>query len=624
MSDISFVRTEMLPEQAPPSTSVGALGWARENLFSGWFNSILTVLSVAAVLGFLSFLLPWVFSPTWASASLSECREILHVMGKDGHFAGACWGVIRDRWVQLMFGFYPSEFYWRPLLAFVLLVVALAPILFSGTSKKLLWFSAIFPFIFPWLMWGGNIWGPILVMFGIVLAIVAYKYIAKIAGALGGIIAAVVIALLWWSFAVGSINAGLTSMISSARTDSTYAKMEMRAQTIPPQIAALEAEIDAVKETLSSVSDTKKEILGRFAALNPEETDDHSTAPRTLEHEAIEDEFRGYIAEIAKPRKDLAVLTLALLKKQKALSSANRLMKAMDAKPGRLAEIETLKGAAASARTNLPASVSGLDDIDDVDEGTSKADIQALKDAISIENKINAQTSAVADVDAQVGLVGLKPVISRNFGGFMLSILIGVVAIACSLPIGIVLALGRQSDLLIVKSLCITFIEFIRGVPLITLLFVASTLLNIFLPPGTNFDIILRVLIMVTLFAAAYMAEVVRGGLAALPKGQYEGADSLGLDYWQAQRLIIMPQALKISIPGIVSTFIGVFKDTTLVSIIGLLDPLGLSNAIRADQSWNGIVWELYGFIAVMFFIVCFSMSRYSMFLERKLQTGHS
>ena len=205
----------------------------------------------------------------------------------------------------------------------------------------------------------------------------------------------------------------------------------------------------------------------------------------------------------------------------------------------------------------------------------------------------------------------------------MLSITIGVVAIACSLPLGIVMALGRQSDLMIVKYLCVGFIEFIRGVPLITLLIVASTLLNIFLPPGTNFDIILRVLIMVTLFASAYMAEVIRGGLAALPKGQYEGADSLGLDYWQAQRLIIMPQALKISIPGIVSTFIGVFKDTTLVSIIGLLDPLGLSTAIRADQNWNGIVWELYGFIALVFWIFCFSMSRYSMYLERKLQTGH-
>ena len=168
------------------------------------------------------------------------------------------------------------------------------------------------------------------------------------------------------------------------------------------------------------------------------------------------------------------------------------------------------------------------------------------------------------------------------------------------------MALGRQSNLLIVKSVCVGFIEFIRGVPLITLLFVASTLLNYFLPRGTSFDIILRVIIMVTLFASAYMAEVIRGGLAALPKGQYEGADSLGLNYWQATRLIIMPQALKISIPSIVSTFIGLFKDTTLVSIIALLDPIGLSTNIRADQAWNGIIWELYGFIAVVFWIFMF------------------
>lgn len=174
-----------------------------------------------------------------------------------------------------------------------------------------------------------------------------------------------------------------------------------------------------------------------------------------------------------------------------------------------------------------------------------------------------------------------------------------------------------------IKSVCVVVIEFIRGVPLITLLFTASLLLNYFLPPGTTFDLILRVIIMVTLFASAYMAEVIRGGLAALPKGQYEAADALGLNYWKAQRLIIMPQALKISIPGIVNTFIGLFKDTTLVVFIGLLDPIGLSNAIRADTNWNGIYWELFIFIAALFFIFCFGMSRYSMYLERKLKTDH-
>ena len=222
-----------------------------------------------------------------------------------------------------------------------------------------------------------------------------------------------------------------------------------------------------------------------------------------------------------------------------------------------------------------------------------------------------------------IASIGIESIDSDQMGGFMLSITIGVTGIALSLPIGVVLALGRQSPLFIVKIICVGFIEFIRGVPLITLLFVASVLLNYFLPPGTNFDLVLRVMIMVTFFAAAYMAEVIRGGLAALPKGQYEAADALGLDYWKATRLIIMPQALKISIPNIVSNFIGLFKDTTLVSIVGLLDPMGLSRAILADQNWNGIVWEIYAFIAVLFWIFTFGMSRYSMYLERKLQTGH-
>jgi len=160
----------------------------------------------------------------------------------------------------------------------------------------------------------------------------------------------------------------------------------------------------------------------------------------------------------------------------------------------------------------------------------------------------------------------------------------------------------------------------IRGVPLIVWLFTAQLLLNYFLPPGTNFDLTLRVIIMVTLFASAYIAEVVRGGLAALPKGQYEGADSLGLSYWQSMQLIVLPQALKISIPGIVNTFIGLFKDTTLVVFIGLADPIGFSNLIRASTDWNGIYWELFIFIGAMFFLCCYSMGRYSLYLEKKLQ----
>ena len=220
--------------------------------------------------------------------------------------------------------------------------------------------------------------------------------------------------------------------------------------------------------------------------------------------------------------------------------------------------------------------------------------------------------------------IGLEPIDSDQFGGFLLSFVIGVTAISASLPIGILLALGRLSDMPLIKMLCVGFIEVIRGVPLITMLFTASLLLQYFLPPQTNFDLILRVIILVTLFSAAYIAEVVRGGLAALPRGQYEAADALGLNYWQAQRLIIMPQALKISIPGIVSSFIGLFKDTTLVALVGLADPLqGIRKIVLADIDWKGIFWEPFIFVGAIFFVVCFSMSRYSMYLERKLKTDH-
>ena len=221
------------------------------------------------------------------------------------------------------------------------------------------------------------------------------------------------------------------------------------------------------------------------------------------------------------------------------------------------------------------------------------------------------------------GWFGLEHVESSRFGGFLLTVLIGVTGIAVSLPLGIALALGRYSSMPVVRTLSIWYIEFIRGVPLITLLFVASTLLNYFMPPGTYFDLLLRVIIMVIMFSAAYLAEVVRGGLAAIPQGQFEAADALGLNYARSIRLIILPQALKISIPGIMNTFIGLYKDTTLVIVVGLLDPLGIGRAALADSKWQGLSTELYIFVAMGFFISCFAMSRYSLYLERKLDTGH-
>ena len=232
--------------------------------------------------------------------------------------------------------------------------------------------------------------------------------------------------------------------------------------------------------------------------------------------------------------------------------------------------------------------------------------------------------SGTSDYAVERDLFALTPVKSDQFGGFLLATVIGVTGITFSLPIGILLALGRQSDMPIIKTLCVVFIETIRGVPLITLLFVAAFVLGFFLPPNADFDTLLRVIILVTFFSAAYLAEVIRGSLAALPRGQYEAADALGLDYWRAQRLIILPQALKISIPAIVSTFIGLFKDTTLVAIISLYEPLkGITHLVRQDVNWKGIYWEPYIFVGAIFFVFCFSMSRYSKYLERKLKTDH-
>ncbi|MEM9319842.1 MAG: amino acid ABC transporter permease [Pseudomonadota bacterium] len=434
----AYVRTEMLPEQSPPALETGLLKWLRENLFSSPVNTILTLVSFVIIYLALSSFIPWAFYGIWDASSLSECRairdELYGAPDEHGHGDVACWAVIAERWPQILFGFYPSEYYWRPILAFALFFVAIAPVLYDKLPRELAYFTPLAPFVIFWLLWGGTIWTPIAIAAGFVIGWACFKFGEEIIGSLGATIAAVVVPIVYWLLVAGPLTNGL-------------------------------------------------------AAILP---------------------------------------------------------------------------------------------------------------------------------------IGIEPVESNDFGGFLLALVIGISGIVLSLPLGIALALGRQSDLFIINKFCVFFIEVFRGVPLIVWLFTASLLLNYFLPPGTNFDLMLRVIILVTLFAAAYLAEVIRGGLAALPRGQYEGADSLGLDYWQSMRLIILPQAMKISIPGIVSTFIGLFKDTTLVVFIGLLDPLkGLSDAIRATTEWNGIYWELFIFSGLLFFIFCYGMSRYSMYLERKLATDH-
>ena len=429
----AFVRTAILPAQEPPLTEKGAIKWLRENLFSGWFNTILTLVGLWAIYSLISASLPWWLNGVWNASSLGECREIVAAAaGPDA--TGACWAMVRERWHQFLFGFYPQEQYWRPILAFVLLFVAIAPVLFQALPRRMMWLSVLYPAVAFFLLWGGPVWTPVVAMLGFVVLLVAYRLLVARLGVVLAASTGVVLAILWWLLLDAPVAGGLTAL-----------------------------------------------------------------AP-----------------------------------------------------------------------------------------------------------------------------IGLEPVASDRFGGFLLALTIGVTAISFSLPMGILLALGRQSDMFLIKTLSVGFIEFIRGVPLITLLFTASLLLQYFLPPNTNFDLILRVIILVTFFAAAYIAEVIRGGLAALPRGQYEAADALGLDYWSAQRLIIMPQALKIAIPGIVSTFIGLFKDTTLVAFVGLLDPLkGITQIVRADIAWKGIYWEPYIFVGAIFFVICFGMSRYSMYLENKLKRDH-
>jgi len=220
------------------------------------------------------------------------------------------------------------------------------------------------------------------------------------------------------------------------------------------------------------------------------------------------------------------------------------------------------------------------------------------------------------------GILGLTEVETSLWNGLPLTLVLAVVGVAFAFPLAILLALGRRSRLPAVRAICVGYIELVRGVPLITVLFMASVMLPLFLPSGMTIDKLLRAQLAFILFAAAYLAEIVRGGLQAIPRGQYEAADSLGLGYWQRTRLIVLPQALAMVIPPLVNNFIGAFKNTSLVLIIGLFDLLGTANAALTDASWRGFYLEAYVFIAVVYWTFCFFMSRYSQMLEREFSKG--
>ncbi len=219
------------------------------------------------------------------------------------------------------------------------------------------------------------------------------------------------------------------------------------------------------------------------------------------------------------------------------------------------------------------------------------------------------------------GSFGLEYVESAAWGGLSLTFIISAFAILFCFPIGVILALGRRSSLPAIKYISIGFIELWRGVPLITVLFMSAVMFPMFLPDGTFIDKLIRVLIAITLFEAAYMAEVVRGGLQALPKGQYEAAKSLGMGYWRMNVLIILPQALKLVIPGIANTLLALVKDTPLIFVVGLMELAGMIGLAKTNPKWLGMAMEGYVFAGLVFWIICYAMSRYSQNLEKKLST---
>ena len=611
-ASLTYVRDRMIPQAAPPVREAGFIKWVRENLFSSWLNFILTVASVYVVYRVIGGIYPWLSNAIWNAGSLTECREILAANGVSSEVGGACFAVIRDRWVQFIFGFYPADLYWRPILAFVLFFVALAPVLFASVPRRMRAFSAVYPFLAVWLIWGGAFWSPLLVLAGFVVGYLAFVQGSKIGGPSLAVIAAVLAAGIWWMFLTPAISGALNKAVGGARLEQSMVTLTGRTAALGPELTDIETQLTDLGTQIAGVVAEKNLLVAAVAAELATPTSDATLAQARADLAAVFDRLNAM-------RADNNRLAIRLFQTQNAITETRSLLSFITALPTLEENLPEMQAKAKELRAALPEAVAAFATIDAATTATND-EKTALRAAIKAETDAAAAAKTIELTYAELGRIGLKPVDSSEIGGFLLAIIIGVSGITLSLPLGILLALGRQSHLFIINKVCVGFIEIIRGVPLIVWLFTAQLLLNYFLPKGTNFDLMLRVIIMVTLFSSAYIAEVVRGGLAAVPKGQHEAADAMGLTYWQAMQLIVLPQALKISIPGIVNSFIGLFKDTTLVTFIGMYDPVGLVGTTRASTEWNGVYWELYIFIGLLFFIFCFSMGRYSLFLERKLR----
>ena len=611
-ASLTYVRDRMIPQAAPPVREAGFIKWVRENLFSSWLNFILSVASVYVVYRVIGDIYPWLSNAIWNAGSLTECREILAANGVSSEVGGACFAVIGDRWVQFIFGFYPADLYWRPILAFVLFFVALAPVLFASVPRRMRAFSAVYPFLAVWLIWGGAFWSPLLVLAGFVVGYLAFVQGSKIGGPSLAVIAAVLAAGIWWMFLAPAISGALNKAVGGARLEQSMVTLTGRTAALGPELTDIETQLTDLGTQIAGVVAEKNLLVAAVAAELATPTSDATLAQVRADLAAVFDRLNAM-------RADNNRLAIRLFQTQNAITETRSLLSFITTLPTLEENLPEMQAKAKELRAALPEAVAAFATVDAAATATND-EKTALRAAIKAETDAAAAAKTIGLTYAELGRIGLKPVDSSEIGGFLLAIIIGVSGITLSLPLGILLALGRQSHLFIINKVCVGFIEIIRGVPLIVWLFTAQLLLNYFLPKGTNFDLMLRVIIMVTLFSSAYIAEVVRGGLAAVPKGQHEAADAMGLTYWQAMQLIVLPQALKISIPGIVNSFISLFKDTTLVTFIGMYDPVGLVGTTRASTEWNGVYWELYIFIGLLFFIFCFSMGRYSLFLERKLR----
>jgi general L-amino acid transport system permease protein len=393
-------------------SSTGAIPWLRRNLFGSLASSLMTLISIAVILLVVPPIFEWaVLNSVWNARSLDECRTIIAATHGEGA-SGACWAVINERKWQFLFGFYPSDLYWRPTLAFVLLVVAVAPVLFTTLPRRTLWLSALYPFIAYVLIWG----------------------------------------------------------ISAQSNDSLIRDLAAAAGM---EMSTAEGR-DAARVAFSSTR------LTHFGAVE-----------------------------------------------------------------------------------------------------------------------------------------------SPKFGGLLLVIIIAVIGIATAIPIGIALELGRRSSLIVFRSICVAAIEVFRGVPVIVPVFAGSILLYWVLPPGTYFDLILRAALILALVTGTYISEAIRAGFAALPWGQYEAAAAMGLTYRNAMRLIILPQVLRNTTPRMLIACTGLIRDISIVAVIGLLDPIGLLNPIRADVRWNGVVWELFVILALLYGAVSYAISRFAAHLDNRLEPCH-